>query len=536
MRSFALDRASASLLAGIISLAVASGCAPQTGEPDIYATRGNATKNGSDGSDDANLGGVETDAPQSVDPRASDAHDHASFALETMMLGYWQPTRDATSFDNFGFMQQWSAILDGVERLGPSAYRGTARMFFELQNKRGWLDGSYDSEAWGVVTLTHASMVDPQGDYLSRARSVFTTVMQAYDGSSQGGVWSTFDKTAKTTSGNGAAVVASARLYELTQDASYLDFARRVYETWSQQMVDPATGQVFSKIASGVVDKEGSVGDQGIMIGAAVALAKAEGNRTRLELAHKMAAYTLQHDSSETSAGNVLSEGTCGGVGMPYGGLAKGIAARALADLYLVDNSHGDYREFLARSADALWTNARDPQTGFISCNWTDAFYAPTAGRASLVSAANALSAAARSLGKAAPRPAFQYEAEEAKLSGIGLEGSHKGFSGWGYAAGWGQDGESLDFLVDVPAAGEYTAEFRYASTDAASRRFVVDGKDVTANLAFPVTGAYETYATVTTSVLLTSGANTISLAFDAAAGSTNYINLDMLRLTAKKK
>ena len=118
-------------------------------------------------------------------------------------------------------------------------------------------------------------------------------------------------------------------------------------------------------------------------------------------------------------------------------------------------------------------------------------------------------------------------------MHGVGLEATHSGFSGWGYLAGWGSDGQSVDILVDAPKAGSYTATMRYATGDAASRAISVNGTSVNAKLAFPSTGNYDTYATVTQSLTLTAGRNTITVAFSAAAGSGGYLNLDRIQLTA---
>jgi hypothetical protein len=51
-------------------------------------------------------------------------------------------------------------------------------------------------------------------------------------------------------------------------------------------------------------------------------------------------------------------------------------------------------------------------------------------------------------------------------------------------------------------------------------------------NLAFPGTGAWTSYSTVTVSnVQLIAGNNTISLIFNSSLGSTNYLNYDELTL-----
>jgi hypothetical protein len=121
------------------------------------------------------------------------------------------------------------------------------------------------------------------------------------------------------------------------------------------------------------------------------------------------------------------------------------------------------------------------------------------------------------------------YEAEEGVLHHVGLEAIHGGYSGWGYVAGWSGDGQWVDFLVHAPSAGAYTLIFRYAASAAASREVYVNGAVVAANRAFPATGSYATYASVSVPLELTAGSNTVSLIYSAKLGSTGYVNLDSL-------
>jgi hypothetical protein len=142
------------------------------------------------------------------------------------------------------------------------------------------------------------------------------------------------------------------------------------------------------------------------------------------------------------------------------------------------------------------------------------------------------IAAAARALGPGVQRPALAYEAEEGNLHGVGLEALYGPFSGWGYVTGWNADGQSVDLLVDVPAAGNYAVEFRYATTSSASRSVSVNGAVVTANLAFPGTGGDTTYGAVTKTASLLTGRNTLSIAYSGASGSGGSLNLDRVVLT----
>jgi hypothetical protein len=127
-----------------------------------------------------------------------------------------------------------------------------------------------------------------------------------------------------------------------------------------------------------------------------------------------------------------------------------------------------------------------------------------------------------------------QLQAENAILrGGIFVESTNPGYSGTGYVAGWNANGQWVDLSVNVSKSGPYTMYFRYAAgAGNASRYLYVNGAGVVNNLAFPGTGAWTSYATVTVSnVQLNAGNNTISLIFDSSRGSTNWLNYDELTL-----
>lgn len=236
----------------------------------------------------------------------------------------------------------------------------------------------------------------------------------------------------------------------------------------------------------------------------------------------------MTEESASTSVGEILSDGKCSGDGEMF----KAVAARYLAELYLWDVSHTEYRDFLKQSADAAWQLARDPQTGRFTCDWAGPFDAQNARVGSLGSAAVGLAAAAKALGAGTQRPPLTYEAEESDLHGVGLEAAYAGYSGWGYTAGWGSDGQAVDLSMYVPDAGQYVVEFRYATVQDATRTLALDGTDVVQSLSFPSTGGYDVYRTVRSPVLSwAAGHNTLSVQLLTAKGGRGYLNLDRVEL-----
>jgi len=473
-----------------------------------------------------------------VDPADEEMHVRADSALATLMLSDWPSIHNdiATTTNTLSWMyaHYWDALVDAGERRGPNAYSGTVRMFYELQDTRGWLNDYYDDENWYTLALLHSYSFTKDPLYLTKAKTIFDDIMLAWDetccGDHHGGIWWRKERDGKASAINGGAPISAVRLYEATQDTKYLDFAKKAYTYWQTYMVDPATGHVHDSIS-----KAGNINtawnftyNEGLMIGAAVALAKATGDQSYLANAHKTAAYLMAKEIETTALGTIMSDGKCSGDGDMF----KAPASRYLNELYQADPTHTEYRDFLKRSATAAWTLARDTATGGISCDWQGPFDAGAANAGSLGSAAVGIAAAAKAMGPGKQRPKLAYEAEEGDLHGVGMEATHTGFSGWAYVAGWGNDGTSVDLLVDAPAAGSYVSDVRYATGDAAARAISVNGTVAVSNLALPSTGGYDTYASVTTNLTLTKGKNTVKIAFTKSAGSAGYVNLDRVTFT----
>jgi hypothetical protein len=271
--------------------------------------------------------------------------------------------------------------------------------------------------------------------------------------------------------------------------------------------------------------------NEGLMIGAAVALAQATGNGGSIALAQNIASFMQTSETESSPLGTILTDGSdtaCTGDCMQF----KGIAARYLATLYQADPGHPEYLGLLTRSADAAWTIARDPTSHLFGTDWGAPFVAPGQLNATS-SAAMTLAAVAMLEGSAPPDPPGIYEAEESVLHSVGLEAIHGAFDGWGYVAGWNADGQWVDFLVTVPTAASYDLTFRYAAgAGAASRLLYVNGANAVANQAMASTGSWDTYATVTVILPLPAGASTVSVIYNASLGSTNYLNLDRLTVT----
>ncbi|WP_428834192.1 PQQ-dependent sugar dehydrogenase [Lentzea roselyniae] len=132
------------------------------------------------------------------------------------------------------------------------------------------------------------------------------------------------------------------------------------------------------------------------------------------------------------------------------------------------------------------------------------------------------------------PEAAFaapvRYEAESATISQGVVESNHAGFSGTGFVNFDNVAGSSVEFSVTASKAGEAKLTFRYANgtTDNRPVDVNVNGGLAVDERAFAGTGAWTTWTSVTNTVQLNAGVNTIRL---TATGGTGGPNLDYVEI-----
>ncbi len=129
-------------------------------------------------------------------------------------------------------------------------------------------------------------------------------------------------------------------------------------------------------------------------------------------------------------------------------------------------------------------------------------------------------------------------QAENAALSGgASIASDHQRYTGTGFVAGYEKAGATTTWTVQsVPHAGNAALTIRYANflgsdsqTTTRTLDLYVNGKQTT-QLSFAPTMSWDSWQTVTQTVALAAGNNTIALAYDA--NNTGKINLDSIAIT----
>src|SRR6266542_3108350 len=117
-----------------------------------------------------------------------------------------------------------------------------------------------------------------------------------------------------------------------------------------------------------------------------------------------------------------------------------------------------------------------------------------------------------------------RYEAENATVVQGIVEANHLGFSGTGFVNSNNVAGSWVQWTVTAAQAGAATATVRFANGSTTNRPMdiAVNGTVVAAGTAFNGTGSWDTWGTVTLTVNLNAGTNTIRATATTANGGPN--------------
>ena len=173
-----------------------------------------------------------------------DATIRADSALEALMRLYWNQV--LRMFDNAypcnqcndQFHYWWQAhgidaLLDAYERTGDAVYLervGDMYLGLRLRNGGHLFNDFYDDEQWMGIALLRAHTLTGDEQYLQAAVRLWNDIRYGWNDVYGGGIsWRKSQRDYKNAPANGPAAILSARLYHLTGEDSYLEWAQRLY-------------------------------------------------------------------------------------------------------------------------------------------------------------------------------------------------------------------------------------------------------------------------------------------------------------------
>lgn len=109
------------------------------------------------------------------------------------------------------------------------------------------------------------------------------------------------------------------------------------------------------------------------------------------------------------------------------------------------------------------------------------------------------------------------------------IDNNYPGYTGSGFANTNNATGNGVSWRVNFATAGTKTFTFRYAGIDSRPARLLINGVTAVANISFPATGSWSSWATVSVTAAVSAGNTDVRL---EATGSSGLGNIDNLEVT----
>lgn len=232
-----------------------------------------------------------------------------------------------------------------------------------------WDNRLYDDAIWIGIDMTDLYGYTKDQWYLDKAKSVYQFVLSGIDHKLGGGVyWDEGARDSKNTCSNAPATVMCAKLYQVTQDAKYLETAKQLYSWTKQNLQDPGDLLYFDNIKlDGTRGTTKFSYNSGQMLQGAVLLYKTTQDAKYLDDARKMAdacyrKFFSRFVSPKTGKQfQVLSDGSR---------WFNAVMVRGFAELNTVEPNNL-YTQAIYETMEHAWLYTRDEATGLFMTNYT---------------------------------------------------------------------------------------------------------------------------------------------------------------------
>lgn len=323
------------------------------------------------------------------------AADSSSMALITQ---FWNPTEHYFNYGSDGSLldfHYWpnahamDVIIDAYVRTNDAKYKAYFDQWYagvKVKNGNTYYNDFYDDMEWNALTMLRLYDITKDEKYLATVKQLWADIETGWNDKAGGGIaWVKYQLYSKNACSNGPAAIIAARLYQLTKEESYKQWALDIYDWEKSTLYNQSTGAIYDNINgdTGAVADFSLTYNQGTFIGAAVELYKITGNVVYINDAQKAANFTIIKliDTSN----NILRD-----EGNGDNGLFKGIFMRYFLQLILTDGVDPSFKNkyvtFFNNNADVLWRKGCYKENLLFGTSWNN----PPVGATQLTSQASA--------------------------------------------------------------------------------------------------------------------------------------------------
>lgn len=319
-----------------------------------------------------------------VDPVKIDWNAAADGASDALISNFW----NESGYFNYGSnesdkgFQYWpnahamDVVIDAYLRSGDEKYKSYFDKWYtgvKHYNGGSFFNVFYDDMEWSALTILRLYEVTKDEKYLTTAKELWTDISKGWNDKYAGGgiAWKKDMPYSKNACSNGPASILAARLYKLTKEESYLEWAIKIYEWQKNTLLEPASGAVYDNI-NGQSDQVNTVSltyNQGTFMGTAIELYQITKDGAYLNVARKVAAHTITK-LIDNNKGILRNEGTGDNA------LFKGIFMRYFLPLILNEELSGAYHtQFVTafkKNTETLWTEGCHPQVLLFGPSWSE--------------------------------------------------------------------------------------------------------------------------------------------------------------------
>ncbi|MCX7971007.1 MAG: glycoside hydrolase family 76 protein [Negativicutes bacterium] len=289
----------------------------------------------------------------------------AAMAIDAMNDNWYSPvlrqwleadgSQALSAWHSFNMLEQLIdyTVLTGDNQYIPLIHAVAGNLQLSAQ---GVINGNDDCEWQAIAFLKYYELINPDPVYLFCVQEIFKELSHHFwDDSLRGGVYWDHDKTYKNAITNELFLVMATRLYMLTGDQQYWQWALREWQWFEQSGMINDQWLVNDGLDNTTGKNNGQTTwtyNQGVILGGLANMYVITKDRRYLEVANKIATAAI----ARLSRNGILAEpGTIDDSRKQF----KGIFVRYLARLAAVQPDSGEaaqYRKFIENNAEAVWS------------------------------------------------------------------------------------------------------------------------------------------------------------------------------------